>query len=654
MLNFLSLNLEFNLATFAICMVCIFFTLILKRTDKQQNKLFLAMTLILACNAFCDFIYYSALPLRMEADKYYTAMRISTYFYFLLHNSLGLFFFHYVSCVCGGDYRKKQRLQIVYTSLFIITEILVVINPLTHWAYHYDNDRLFCRGWAVYSLYFASFVFLASAIVMLMTSWQTLAPRRRTATAFFFGIVICGTLAQFFEPELRLELIAESLGLTGMLLSVENEDDRLDSETGCYNRRSLRQDLRGYVFYKRPIYLLGIRITNADIVTRLTGSENTDILARMVTDYLKTLVKRYQIYIPNPAGFFITLPDVDADTANALAVQISRRFEQNWEANGTDIPLEAVILLADMPGRINGPAAARAMIDLPIPADNDKKILFGKDLDYLLRRAAVETAVSRGLEENSFEVYYQPTYEIDGQTLHGAEALLRMHDRELGNIFPDEFIPVAEQMGLIGKIDEFVLREVCAFIKSGKPRELGMECINVNLSVMECMKPGFVKHLNKVVEECGVEKCRLNFEITESVAANDYKLLSRVISALKREGFLFSMDDYGTGYSNMQAILSLNLDVVKIDKSILWGAEKSKFGYILLENTVRMIRQMQREILVEGVETAAQIELLRAIGVDYLQGFYFSKPIPLPDLLRLLDTANEKNSEKELETISSE
>ena len=133
----------------------------------------------------------------------------------------------------------------------------------------------------------------------------------------------------------------------------------------------------------------------------------------------------------------------------------------------------------------------------------------------------------------------------------------------------------------------------------------------------------------------------INFEITESIAADDYEMLSEVIRRLKNEGFLFSMDDYGTGYSNVSAVFSLNLDVVKIDKSLLWGAEKSKLGMIILENTIRMIRQMGKKILVEGVETAEQIELLKRLNVDYLQGFYFSKPIPLDDFMILIREASE-------------
>ena len=274
------------------------------------------------------------------------------------------------------------------------------------------------------------------------------------------------------------------------------------------------------------------------------------------------------------------------------------------------------------------------MIDKPVPANN-KKILRGNDLDYVVKRQAIESALSRGFAEGSYEVYYQPTYHID-KKLHGAEALIRMHDKEMGNLYPDEFIPVAEQNGLIDDIDDFVLEEVCKFIKSGVPKKHGIDNINVNLSVLQVMRPKFIDHINEIVDKYDIDKKFINFEITESIAATDYDMLSNIIILLKKEGFLFSMDDYGTGYSNVSAVFSLNLDVIKIDKSLLWGAEKSESGMIILENTIRMIRQMNKKILVEGVETAAQIKLLEKLGVDYLQGYFFSKPIPKDDFVALI------------------
>jgi len=173
-------------------------------------------------------------------------------------------------------------------------------------------------------------------------------------------------------------------------------------------------------------------------------------------------------------------------------------------------------------------------------------------------------------------------------------------------------------------------------ISSEKLFDTTIDCINVNLSVVQFMKPDFVEHVNGIVEQIGVNKKLINFEVTESIYASSYEILSSKIDKLQVDGFLFSMDDYGTGYSNMRALASMDLDCIKIDKSILWEAEKSELGMIILESSIRMIRQMNKAILVEGVETAEQLELLKKLGVDYLQGYYFSKPVPKDKFLEIV------------------
>ena len=226
-----------------------------------------------------------------------------------------------------------------------------------------------------------------------------------------------------------------------------------------------------------------------------------------------------------------------------------------------------------IPDRAASLEDVRYIAECPIPEQMQERIIADDSLDWIIRRAAVENAVAKGLGNGSFEVYYQPTYTID-RRLHGAEALIRMHDAKMGTIYPDEFIPIAEQLGLIDELDEFVLREVCRFLLTGIPQKYGMDCINVNLSVLECMKEGFAEHISGIVEDAGVHKKLINFEITESVVSRNYKHLSDVIDRLKQEGFLFSIDDYGTGYSNMTTLFSLGADIIKIDKSLLWNAEK--------------------------------------------------------------------------------
>ena len=623
-------------AAFMISTTGLIFTFIQQRTDKLQNKIYIMLVAIVALNSVSLTVSEIAAPLRMDSGFWFNVVRAAEYTYFLFHTALCPLFFLYVQSVCGGNLTLSMKKNITYASLFLITEFMAVINPLTSWVYYFDENRDFTRSWAEYLIYFAAIVYFSLSIFKLLFTWNALTVKRRLALIYFFIMVIVGVALQFVDINLKTELFAEALALLGVMTTIESEDDRIDVDTGIYNRKALQTDLSSYIVSKGHLQLICIKVTNADLVGRATGSDNPDLLPTVVSAYLRTLVPRYCIYSTSPGTFIITVMDASEKKGLDIASTISNRFEKVWHFGDSELVLGAVIMAASVPERIKSANDALYMADCPIPAGNDKKVLSGRDLDYLMRRSAVEEAISRGLEQNYFEVYYQPTYSLIDRRLHGAEALIRLHDSELGNVFPDEFIPIAEQIGLIEEIDDFVLREVCDFISSGIPMRYGVESINVNLSVLECMQPDFVEHINTVTEEYGVDKERINFEITESVAASDYELLSSVVAALKADGFRFSMDDYGTGYSNMRAIFLLDFDVVKIDKSILWSAEESELGRIILENSVHMIKQMKREILVEGVETERQIDMLAALSVDYLQGFFFSKPIPKKDFISLI------------------
>ena len=623
------------LAALMICAVNLIYTLIEHRTDKLQNKLYIVIISILIINSV-SLLWTAKTKESIDSSELaQMGMHISRYIYFATHTALCPMFFYYVCSVSGMQFRLSNMKSILLSVFFFVTELMALTNPLTGWVYTVDENFVFHRNWAEYLIYLAALIYYVLTFVILFSSWQVLSSKRRLAMVFFFMLAGLGVLLQLIFRDFKVEILTESIGFTGVLVAVENEDDRIDFGMGFYNRAALNLDMKSCVHNNRLVSLVIIRISNSEIVSKMTGKENMGIISDIVGGYLTSIVKRYHIYVPNPDTFVLTVYDKSVRDVEKLAQDISDRFEKPWEFGDMNIPLYATLMLADIPGRISTGSELFYMIDSPLPKDIDKKILSGDDLDYIIRRQSVESAVSRGLEENSFEVYYQPTYHISGK-LHGAEALLRMHDRELGNVYPDEFIPVAEQIGLIDEIDDYVLDCVCKFVKTGIPQQYGMDSINVNLSVMQCMKPGFVERVSGIVESNGVDKSFINFEITESIAASDYRILSDVIKRLKDDGFMFSMDDYGTGYSNVSAVFSLNLDVVKIDKSLLWNAEKDALGMIILENTIRMIQQIQKKILVEGVETMSQIELLKYLRVDYLQGFYFSKPIPKDEFVKLI------------------
>jgi EAL domain-containing protein (putative c-di-GMP-specific phosphodiesterase class I) len=638
------------LSALLICLVNLVYTIMDGHTGKPHNRIFILLLSLLSINAICELVNFGVTDHIMTSERIFFISRLSKYVYFLSHSMIAPVLYYYLSFVVGrnvkiGFRRSSSGSFIGYFNtiapwaVVMITELVIAFNPMTNWCWYYTSERNFHRAWGEYIfIYLLSGLWSVAAFVMVMMSWNILTKSRKRSIAVCFFLAMSGVIIQLFNIDFRVEILFESVGFSGALLFIENEDDRKNVELNAYNSAAFSVDLTATLKNGIPVQIMIIRSIRFDKTanTVVYGKMNRDVITRAVSDYLGTVIKRHYIYYLGHGRFALTLYDFSDENSQDFAGNVLSRFNEPWDINGTDIYLSSRILLVRVPERAKNAEEVIYISECPIPERVKERIIDGRSLDWVIRRAAVEKAVTGGLENGSFEVYYQPTYNID-KTLHGAEALLRMNDEKMVLIYPDEFIPIAEQLGIIDIIDEFVLKEVCRFIHTGIPERNGMNCINVNLSVQECMKEGFAEYISGIVEAEDVPKNMINFEITESVAAKDYTHLAKVIDQLKEDGFQFSIDDYGTGYSNMTSLFSLGADIIKIDKSILWNAEKSELGMTLLVTLLEMVRKMEKRSLMEGVETEDQINILKKLGCDYLQGYYFSKPIPRNDFIKLIE-----------------
>ncbi|MCR4717484.1 MAG: EAL domain-containing protein, partial [Lachnospiraceae bacterium] len=554
-----SFHIAFYAAAITICVTVLLFTFLQKRTDRLQNKIFIMMMLILLANAISTTGSAITEPKAASSSVAHFVMQFCQFFYFFFHTALCPALYYYVLSVTGVI-RKRSFLKNFAVGIpLYITEIFVLLNPIFHHVYYYDSNIVFHRNWAEYLIYGVAGLYFILSAFELIFSWKAITKRRGIAIIYFYFLSLAGVIIQLLYINIKAELFAESIALMGVMLAVESEDDRLDADTNIYNRKALQLDIHNFNAVKEHISIFFIKITNADIVERATGSSNDDLMAIAISDFLKTLVPRYNLYNPNSATYIVACPGFDEEELDELNACIEERFKDNWDIANASIKLDAVIIKASIPEDLKSPADVLFVADSVIPSSVNKEDV---DLNYILHRAEIERAIKRNLRENNFEVYYQPTYDLIGPMLHGAEALVRMIDDSIGFISPEEFIPVAEQIGLVEEIDDFVLKEVCGFIQGGIPKAHGMDAINVNLSVVQCLKPGFFEHIIRIVDNYGVDHSMINFEITESVEADDYKVLSTVAKSLKSAGFKLSMDDYGTGYSNMESIFALDFDIV--------------------------------------------------------------------------------------------
>lgn len=262
-------------------------------------------------------------------------------------------------------------------------------------------------------------------------------------------------------------------------------------------------------------------------------------------------------------------------------------------------------------------------------------ILFYKEQfkDMLYNRKFIEENIQTAIDSRQLKMYLQPKYSINRNTIIGAEALIRWDHPEKGMIFPNQFIPIIEKNGFIKQVDYYIWKEACRFIR--KCIDSGItDCpVSVNVSRVHLQDDECIYVLSNLVNEYEIPKRLLELEITETV--NDQQVSMKAFQ-LKEEGYTLLMDDFGSGYSSLNILLETPFDVIKLDKKFMDNMMVSPKGRLILEQVVLMSDKLQLGILAEGVETHEQVTLLKNIGCDQVQGYYYAKPMPDNEFFELL------------------
>lgn len=263
--------------------------------------------------------------------------------------------------------------------------------------------------------------------------------------------------------------------------------------------------------------------------------------------------------------------------------------------------------------------------------------------DDSMRAAMIEeqrivSEMDTALEQGQFVVYLQPQCNYVAGSLHGAEALVRWNHPERGLVPPDEFIPIFEHNGFITKMDECVWEQVCRLQRSWLDKGLPVVPISVNISRRDIYNPHLVDVITDLVARYRLNTSLIRLEITESAYMENAKQLIRVVERLRSAGFAVEMDDFGSGYSSLNTLKEVPVDMLKLDMKFLQGDENNPRGGNILTSIIRMAHWIDLPVLAEGVETRAQAEYLKSVGCSYIQGYFYARPMPASQFEKLLET----------------
>lgn len=254
----------------------------------------------------------------------------------------------------------------------------------------------------------------------------------------------------------------------------------------------------------------------------------------------------------------------------------------------------------------------------------------------VLKEQKIINAMEMAIQNKEFTLYLQPKYDIEKGTIIGAEALVRWISLENGFISPGDFIPVFENNGFVYEVDKFIWEESCRYLRKWLDEGREVHPISVNVSRIDLYDPKLVKHLVDLREKYQLPSQYLELEITESAYTEDPEQIITITRQLREAGFVILMDDFGTGYSSLNMLKDIQIDVLKLDMGFLKSSDYSAKGGNILTAILKMAESLKMQTIAEGVETKEQVEFLKSIGCKYVQGFYYSKPLPVGEFEKLI------------------
>lgn len=421
-----------------------------------------------------------------------------------------------------------------------------------------------------------------------------------------------------------------------------------DSLTGLNDKQYLLRRMDELTDAHKAFHIITVYAYQLDHINKVAGVQNGDEFLRRAAERMQEIADRNVFRISGKRFLLMTFSLREYETCLTRLRQLFHTQPDDAHAAPTPVILCGVVN-AEKLGTSGLVLDYAEYLESLVSRSGETQVIQNdrKTMDSFHYNKQVEQFLHRAIAEDLFEVYYQPVYSLHRQRYVTLEALSRLRHPELGWISPDIFIRLAEKNHLITQITELQLRRVCRFLCENPALRASIANVKINLSPLDLIQSESGSHLVRILGEYGLPCSCFQFEITETVATEYSASLTRVAESLQAAGIGLCLDDFGSGYANLNTVMQLPFSVIKLDRSLLFHICTDKNAALFYQSIVSAFCRLGYRIVAEGVETQEEMELLRSWNVDMIQGYYFSRPLPPDDLLRLLTGSAEMQAENQ-------
>ena len=533
-----------------------------------------------------------------------------------------------------------------YSPIYILTALpsfLGAIFMFTNSLHHLNFTFVFNNETGVYDfipgpgfiilLYIVNWGLNTLATLIYTIVFRKVLPKQILFTLLcIMGIVATAAVIQTIQPQYILSGVSFTLSVMLAVVSVCDPDVQVDRFSKAFNNEAFIEYINVQRFEKQRKHYIIFDIESFGMFSEKFGVVTSNELVSIVRKFIESVNKKSFIFRTTSSRFVILLRNDKEQLEMVNAIK--ERFDRPVRVKGNE-----VVLTINLFYFVNNKAFYNSdlynnFIARTLSAINFKDsncVELGQEfMERVNRDRKIRDILENCLKTNTgLYMVYQPIFDMKNKCFNHCEALIRLDNNELGYVGPGEFIPIAESFGLANQIDFFVLNETCAFLQ----RHPEIESLEVNISCAEFFNNPSERFL-KTINKYNVDPSRLCLEITETIAVKYPTKTREFMNDLGQHGIKFAMDDFGSGYSYMARFITLPFSVAKLDKSLLGEAVNVK---VFFDAAVNLFRSLDIPIVIEGVENEAQLQVSKNKKIDFVQGYYFTKPLKEDELLKFLE-----------------
>ena len=541
-------------------------------------------------------------------------------------------------------YNKKVR-RLVFLGMTIITLLAAILIGITEIRVVYDGANVFyTEGPSCLICYGVCGLMLVLTIVAAIIYRGTI-QRSKTKTIIAWMLIwIIAAGIQFFVKQLLIVSFASAIGLMIIYIMLENPALVIDKETSCFNSSVYKEYMRELFDSKKNFKIVYLVLHDNETmpvgVKKKALTNLADILSSYSNNKIFTTKNNYLAF-RNEYGFIVVLKNVSINDFfqkfDASLIDYNKRYEKAYSIR---------YLLFDNTGIVKNYKEFRSLLKEVL--DNNDIVTYKNNKYYIdndtVKRIEdniiMDGVIKNAIENDLVEVYYQPIYSKKENKITSAEALVRIRDSHGALIYPNSFVELAEKNGLIGQLGEMVFIHVCKFLSEFNIKYIGLEYIEINLSAIQCGNPNLALRYIEIMKEYKIDPKEINLEITETASTNLRNIMLDNMNKLISYGVNFSLDDFGMGNSNLNYIIEMPVEIVKFDRILVNSYFTDPKARLVITKIIEMIKSLNLEIVLEGIETKETLDEALKLDIDFIQGYYYSKPITKEEFVEYVSKFN--------------